>query len=112
MKGIKLEQYLRIRSRVKAHAEGREFRAQLAVVVDFAVEHDPVPGLSVEHRLRLSLREVDAKIVGHPQTSSIWGTGHHAITNVQQLGLIDKRSFGSILENSGQAAHGSTRFPR
>ena len=59
VKRIKLEQFLHIRARVKAHAEDREFRTQLAVVVDFAVENDAVAGLSVDHRLRPSLREVD-----------------------------------------------------
>ena len=75
--------------------------AQLAVVIDLAVENDLIPAIGAGHRLSSGLREVDdgqpavsqadAAIVGKPGAGTVGTARAHPVANPHQLIAIDRR---------------------
>ena len=103
---IQLEQHLGIGMRAGDDAVAVQLLAQLHMIVDFAVENDPVAGFRVVHRLRPCRAEIDdrqapvcqphALVVGNPQPRAIRPARDHALAYAHQLRLIYRRGVWMI----------------
>ena len=87
--------------RARLDAVAVQLLAQRHMIVDFAVEHDPVAGFGIVHRLRACRAEIDdcktpvgkphALVVGNPQPCIIRPARDHAFAYAHQLGLVYRR---------------------
>jgi hypothetical protein len=101
--------------RAKHEAFRLELAPQLAIVVDLAVERDPVAAVGGRHRLRAGLREIDdgksamrksdSPIVGEPCPGAIGTATRHLLANAIELLLVDGRRRIAVGVDSGDAAH-------
>lgn len=96
---VELEQHFGVRLSPRRDAVVVQPGAQLLVIVDLAVEADPVAGFGVKHGLRAAfaqvddgkaaMSEADAPVGGHPQAGAIRTARDHRVTHAQKLGFVD-----------------------
>ncbi len=70
--GVRVQDHLGVAPRSEPTPTGLQLGAQLAEVVDLAVEDDPVPPGGVAHRLPAG-HEIDDRQTGHPETDVAGG---------------------------------------
>ena len=100
---------------MKLRAAPLESRAQLAMVVDLAVEDDHELAIDVEHRLlalgrkiddrQPSRAESDAMIVGDPRAAGVGSAREHALRDGVELVAANVIRAGFVREDCGDAAH-------
>ena len=110
-----MQQHFRVGGRAEARAVGLEFRAQLRIVVDLAVEHDDEPAVVTHHRLRSSVGEIDDREPSMPQAAtpvpappharSIGASCTHRLSRLQKLGFLRRAGRRVIRKNAVYAAH-------
>ena len=116
---VELQQHLGVGAAAEGVAALGEFLAQLAVIVDLAVEGDGVAATGAVHRLRAGRAQVDdgeplmgeprAPIVRQPQAVAVGAARRHAVVDALELGAIDRRGDVEIGVDTGYAAHGPAR---
>ena len=117
--GIELQQHLGVGAAAEGVAARGQFLAQLAVIVDLAVEGDGVAAAGAVHRLRAGLAQVDdgeplmgeprAPVGGKPQAVAVGAARRHAVVDALELGAIDRRRDVEIGVDTGYAAHDPAR---
>ena len=100
---------------MKARAESLQARAQLAMVVDLAVEDDAQLAVDVGHGLRPFRAQIDdgqaargqsdAPVAGDPHAGGVGTARPHALVHGLELRAVHGRRAVAVGKHSGDAAH-------
>ncbi len=117
---IKAQQHFRIGRRLELLACRGELVAQLAVVVDLAVEHDRQIAFPAVHRLigaiadiddrQTAVSETDAAVVAEPVAGGVGSAQAHRFARAQQFRFLDGLSGRVKRVDRVDAAHGCSFF--
>ena len=117
--GVEMQQHLGVGVRAENAAPALELAAQLAVVVDLAVERDAEAPVGGGHRLRARLGQVDDReapvgeadplVIRDPQPCPVGAAPDHVLPYAEELLPIDRRRRIAVGIDAGDAAHATRR---
>ena len=119
---VEMQQHLGVALRSEDEALAFQLAAQLAIVVDLAVERDAIAPVGARHRLRAGLRQVDdreapmreadAAVLRYPHSRAVRTAARHVLADAEELLPVDGWRRIAVGVDAGDPAHATKRGSR